>query len=356
MYATRVRRRLGVRLAGANGFARGLFPVLALSVVLGSLLTACGIRDPSPPPTPAPPSVAVKVVDKILIPGAEFIIVDPRTHAVYVSDEEGTLSVVATSTHWAVKSIRLGEAPDALAFDSGAGRLYAAFDGRGRDFGTVLVIDTHSFEAVDTIRIGKGGSLDGLAVDPPTGRLFVVHDNELSVIDTGSRTVIRSMSIRKGADGVALDSDAGVAYVSGEQQVLAIDTKTLDVRDVIDVEISGRMTVDSTTGHVFLGDQAGSLTVIDSTTRKVVKTITVGGPYGPSQVVIDSSAGRGYVTGGSGQTIGVFDTKTLEVVEEIARPDGVEWNYWPLAVDPSTGLLYIGSQKSILVVARNSPE
>ena len=59
-------------------------------------------------------------------------------------------------------------------------------------------------------------------------------------------------------------------------------------------------------------------------------------------MTIDPRAGLGYVT--SGGATGVFDTGTLEVAEEFPRPDGVvDWNLFTFAVDPSTGLLHIGS-------------
>lgn len=48
----------------------------------------------------------------------------------------------------------------------------------------------------------------------------------------------------------------------------------------------------------------------------------------------------------------VFDTKTMEVVEEIPGPDEVDWDSWPIAVDPPRDWLYLRSQESILVVAR----
>ena len=57
------------------------------------------------------------------------------------------------------------------------------------------------------------------------------------------------------------------------------------------------MTVDATTGHAFIANEGdGTVTVVDTTTRKVVKTITAGG-RGVEKVAIDPAAGLAYVTG-----------------------------------------------------------
>lgn len=62
-----------------------------------------------------------------------------------------------------------------------------------------------------------------------------------------------------------------------------IDTKSLEV-EAIRTGGGGMVVADSTTGQAFIPNESdGTVTVIDTTTRKVVETVTVGGEYGPSK-------------------------------------------------------------------------
>ena len=68
-------------------------------------------------------------------------------------------------------------------------------------------------------------------------------------------------------------------------------------------------------------------------------------------MAIDPSAELAYVAGVDDRAIDVVDTKTLEVVDTIPRPEGE--HYWgSLTVDPSTGSLYVASYGSVLVITR----
>ena len=159
---------------------------LALTVVLGCTLAACTTtREPglwptpspppssSPSPSPAstqqtsarPPSVTVRIVASIQMSPPNDTVVDPKAHAVYLSDDAGTVSVLDTDRHEVVRRISVLGGSDGLAVDSGAGRLYVAHEGSG-DSGAVSVINTRSLKVIKTIRLGKGGAPNGLAFDP----------------------------------------------------------------------------------------------------------------------------------------------------------------------------------------------
>ncbi len=143
---------------------------------------------------------------------------------------------------------------------------------------SVSVIDTGDDTVVDTVLVGNGP--EGLAVAPDGKHVYVAisTDNDLAVIDTTSDKVVKTVSVAGGANRVAVTPDGKRVYVTG----------------------------DSGAGRAFV-------TVIDTTSDKVVNTVAVAG--GANDVAVTPDGKRVYVTGS--YAISVIDATSDMVVATI---------------------------------------
>ena len=110
--------------------------------------------------------------------------------------------------------------------------------------------------------------------------------------DLGSRTVTRidlagdkpplSVTVGEEPEGIALSPDGATLWVSarGSNQAFALDPQTMEVRDTVATgRFPLRIAVRPQGDVAVTSDlQDGSLSVIDTATAKVIRTITVSGP------------------------------------------------------------------------------
>jgi DNA-binding beta-propeller fold protein YncE len=358
------------------------FPVLVLTAVLSCGLAACEAPAPLPPPSsrsgpstlsPLPPagptSAAPRVASTIAIAdGPESMVVDPNNE-LYTSDH-GTVVLIdigqAETGKFPGEAAIVGSDSGDLAFDAEAGLLYVATENRkGAGTVTVLNVDRRfddrtgkagEFKVIDTIELGKGRLPDQLGLDAGADALFVLSStSEMVVIDTRSRKVTGRIRVgyrdddghQQAALALAVDPRAGTVIVGSTGRSWVIETKSLHVKTV-DTDGGGPMTVDPTTGHGFIPREGeGTVTVVDTTTGTVVKTISVGFRSGTGPVAVDASAGLAYLPVAG--ALVVIDTSTLEVVKRIPPPEGSD-SWRALVVDPSTGFFYMKAGGNILVV------
>ena len=146
-------------------------------------------------------------------------------------------------------------------------------------------------------------------------------------------------------------SDAGMAKVS------VIDTNTLAVVEVIDVGISPRgLALDGEAGLVFVVNadvaSVGSVSVIDTDARRVVRTVPLGEGTWPVDVAVDRAHHRLFVTESNAGAVAVVDTRTWQVVDTVAvggQPRGV-------AVDPRVGEAYVANGETVSVIDTGKAE
>jgi YVTN family beta-propeller protein len=152
---------------------------------------------------------------------------------------------------------------------------------------------------------------------------------------------------------------AGVAYLpekqrlyaanrgtgAGPSNVVVFDAKTRQIVTRIPVEINPYAVVFSSDNRrLFVSNWASeSVSVIDTETNKVIRTLHVG--MNPNDMKL-SSDGRMFVACSNDNTVYVIDTKTLEVVERLST------TLTPLAPEGSTpDALEIDNRRKLLYVA-----
>jgi len=188
-----------------------------------------------------------------------------------------------------------------------------------------------AFDVVKRWPIGGAGGWDYLALDASGRRLFVTRDTRVDVIDTGSGSIIGSITDTAGAHGVALAPQLKRGYVSNGRAatVTAFDLETL--RTLATAQVSGTnpdaIVFERVGNHVLTFNGGSSnASVLDPMTLAVVATIAL--PDKPEFAVADG-AGHVFVNIQSalGQMV-VIDARTLSVASTwqlpgCARPTGL---------------------------------
>ena len=220
---------------------------------------------------------------------------------------------------------------------------------------TAPALDAPASRLVATIPM-EAGHIDGIAVDPGTGSVWVAGGRDaVSVIDSGTRRVIDTVSMGGRVSAIAVDFAAGLAYATYPEArtVAVLDTATRELIGVVGVGGGpGPVAVDPAAGAVYVGNRDdGTVSVIDTFTREVVDTVTVGEPFDPTMgwgswgLVVDPGSGDVYVA--NGHTMSVIDRDTHQVADTTTGPDPVTTMLTfagpTVAMNPATGEAYVAS-------------
>lgn len=215
-------------------------------------------------------------------------------------------------------TIPVGDSPEELVADPAHGSVYVSERSKAK----VSVIDTGTRAVVRTIDVGMQPS--GLAIDPDAGYVYVANNEvasvgSVSVIDTSSRRVVHSIPLGVGTLPFDLADDAGshTLFVAenGASAVGVVDTRTWRVVDTIPVR--GRpiyLAVDAVVGEVYVATEE-ALVVIDARSREVVDTID---GLHAGMMATDPAAGMLVVANRGFGTVSVVKTSTHELVGKVA--------------------------------------
>jgi YVTN family beta-propeller protein len=218
------------------------------------------------------------VVTTTSIPsGASGFMVDDLNGYVYVPNgaPTGVVTVVNETTGGVVRTISVGPEPAVATLDSGNGNIYVA--NQGSD--TVSVISGISNQVIATIPVQ--GTPYSILSDHVTGNVFVAAGDINWSYDSLSAAVVTAIS---GATSTVLGS-----IPFGH-----------DFQDFVG---------DTATGSI-LCETAGSLTVINSTTNRIVEAVPE--PLSPTSIAFDPLTGQVYLSS--------WETGTVAVLSGIPVP------------------------------------
>jgi YVTN family beta-propeller protein len=201
----------------------------------------------------------------------------------------------------------------------------------------VSVVDTGSNTVVASVPLGNGA--DGIAVNDAGTRVYaaIPTSNVVSVIDTASNSVITNVAVGANPDGLAVDPSGSRVYVANlhSNNVSVIDTTSNTVVATIAVgSFPLAVAVNRAGTRAFVtNSQSNSVSVIDTATNTVVATVPVGsapsGVAGPTGVAVNPAGTRVYVVDNHANSASVIDTATNAVVATVAvgaNPLGVALN------------------------------
>jgi len=247
-----------------------------------------------------------------------------------------TVDVFDTSSGRLLRAFNVRGRVGAMAVDGRANRLIVTGDD-GLRRGTASVFDATNGVLLSSVRIGLHLGLPlgrALAVDETAGRVFVLSSNfptnasgDLYVLDSRSGALLSTRTLNTLPTGVAVDSGAGRAFVTtlgpvkhtggGLVPVGAGGVSILDmrrgaiVRTIAAGVASFGVASDAHSGHVLVTnvgtldgdgsgtfDGAGSVTILDGRTGRVLHTVSSG--VFPAQIVVDARRGRAFVVNNGG--------------------------------------------------------
>ena len=191
---------------------------------------------------------------------------------------------------------------------------------------------TPTYHLGATWKLAGDSFWDYLTVDPAMHRLYIPRDTRIQVLDTRTGALVGQVTGLARAHGVALVPSLGRGFVTsgGQNSVVCFDLRTLKpIGTPIRVGNGpDAIAFEPSTGRVFaLNGEGNSASVINATSRKVIKTIALGS--NPESAAVDGQ-GQVFVNIEGTSKLAQLDAKTLRVV-----------HVWPLAPgEGPTGLAY----------------
>lgn len=113
------------------------------------------------------------------------------------------VSIIDPETNMLVSSVDVGGRPETAVSDD-EGNLFINIE----DKNEIAVMDMKTFKVIHHWSIAPGEDPTGLAIDKKSKRLFAGCEQLLMVIDTKTGKVIDKITIGKGCDGVAFDTES----------------------------------------------------------------------------------------------------------------------------------------------------
>jgi serine/threonine-protein kinase len=290
-------RRLvaGIAVAGVVAAAAVLITALPLGGAEGG---GPGTLCTGGPTTTADAGVPVGDGSRVALTpdGCRAYVVTPTTNAVTVLD---------TTTNQVLATVPVGEVPRGVATGPDGRRIYVSNYGAN----TVSVIETATGTVTATIAVGDGPN--GVAVSPDGRRVYVASGAAYGVIDVATGAVTAAPATVGGKPGrVALSPDGTLLYLTSTapDRLTVIDTGT---GSVVAAPSVGREP--SGVALSRLGDRAyvanygdGTVTVIDTDGHGVIATVPVGDSA--ESVAVSPDGRLAYVAVFGGDRIAVIDT------------------------------------------------
>jgi YVTN family beta-propeller protein len=251
------------------------------------------------------------------------------------SGNNGSVSLVDTETLKVVATLPTGGAPLGLAFTPDGDLVYIADDSSN----TVSVWNAKTLGLVDTVTVVSNPG--NLAATPDGASVYVLSlsSGAASVIDTKTNSVTATISVStQSLLSIAIRPDGRFAYAThccADNNVTVIDTKSNTV--VTQIPLGGGPSGIAVTpdGRFVIVEDLADVSVIDTRTNTVVATIAGAGGCGPT-VAITPDGKLAYAEDYCDNRVTVIDARTLEVVTTLSinTPIGA-------AFSPGGSLIYI---------------
>jgi YVTN family beta-propeller protein len=254
-----------------------------------------------------------------------------QTKAYIANTAANAVTVIDTASGTVLATIPVGTGPTRVAITPDGARAYVS----NRDSGSLSVIDTISDSVAATIPVGANPA--ALAVSPDGARVYVMlADGMVQVVDGLLAEVVKTIEVRGSAGGIALSPDGTRAYVaSGPISVIDTGTNTVlasfvsEAGNVTAVAVApdGTRAYFAANGNDLFGS-GGAVVALDTSSLAVTGTARLGSV--PGQIALTPDGGRAYVgiqftwvnTGYGagflpGRSVAVIDTSAMAAVRWI---------------------------------------
>jgi YVTN family beta-propeller protein len=143
--------------------------------------------------------------------------------------------------------------------------------------------------------------------------------SSLSVIDTATNTVVATVPVGRGPQGVAVNPAGSLVYVTnnGSNTISIIDTATNEVTATVPVGVGPfGVAVNPAGSRVYVTSRVNNtVSVLDTATNRVIATVPVGNS--PQGVAVNPAGTLVYVANRNQNTVSIIDTVSNTVVETV---------------------------------------
>lgn len=242
-------------------------------------------------------------------------------HLYVVNGESGTVSIIDLRNNAVVNTLKVGDSPRWIVSSPKGDRIYVSnvYSNRvERGYGSISIIDAKK-QVVAKNEIKGVGCPEGLALSPNGDRLYVASQcgdgqDPLFVIDTSNYQKLAEIPGLAVGNAIVLSKDGRKAYVTranfawhdpivGEigAPLSIVDTITYRVIKTIILQISGAGLALTPDGKYVLTTNGYQLSVIDANTDELINNLSLRG-YGNAiavrsdgMVIVSVSDGRRFV-------------------------------------------------------------
>jgi YVTN family beta-propeller protein len=210
---------------------------------------------------------------------ALFASASSATPFAYITNQGShDVSVIDLASQQVVATVPVGRSPASVVASSRAGKVFVC----DPDSKTISVIDTRSQQVVATLPAGEGPV--GIAASQDGSRLYAVDwfKDRLMVCDTLTDQLVATIAVGRAPAGVAAnDDDGNTVFVAERDDDSVVDVAEQRVRARVRVGTHPfALLRDAARQRLYaLNVQSDDVSVIDTRTLAVVKTIKVTGVY-----------------------------------------------------------------------------
>ncbi len=181
-----------------------------------------------------------------------------------------------------------------------------------------------NYKILNNYSLPGDGGWDYLALDQPTGRLFIAHASVTQVVDKTNGQLLAEIPNTQGVHGIVFDQENQKAFIScgRDTSVMIVNLKTLQLIEKVYVtgEKPDAIVYDAFSKKVFVFNHTGqNATVIDAKTNQIVATIKLEGE--PEFAVTDNN-GKLYVNIEDKSLLSCIDAKSLKVTKSWSLAPG----------------------------------
>ena len=270
--------------------------------------------------------------------GWDYLSIDPESRVLYIA--HGTQVEAYNLDHDSLMSPILNtNGPHGIAI---ADRQRHGFISCGKT-NSVLEFDLKTLDTIKSIPVGEHP--DAIIFDPPSHHIFVMNagSNSISVLDAATGAVEGLIAL-PGRPEFAVSNERGNVFVNLEDksEVVKIDSKTNKIENVWKIAPGtepSALAMDRGTNRLFIGCANQKMIVMNAENGKVVKTIPIG--KGVDAIAFDAIARLAFSANGEGNVTIVSEDlgDSYFVAQTLETQKGAR----TIALDPKTHDIYVVS-------------
>ena len=279
-----------------------------------------------------------KVLDHWKIGGAggwDYLLAEPGAHRLYITHGQ-RVDVVDSNTGKVIGAITGLKGTHGVVLDPDGKTGYISDGGAN----AVVVFDRHTFATLASIPAGTNP--DGMTYEPVTRTVWAFNgrSQNVTVIDTGSRSVVATIALPGKPEFPQADGKGHVFdNIEDKNVVVALDAHTRSLTatwPLTGCDSPSGMAIDRAHHHIFSVCDGGKMAVLDTENGKQIATASIG--QGPDAAEFDARRQLAFSSNGGDGTLSVVDAAHgYKTIESLPTQRGAR----TMAYDPETDRAYL---------------